>query len=189
MKFSLTPANLERIRNGELPGALWEYYLAYSRQVESDPARQGRFFSSAESRAFDNSLPYGLRLVHSLIRFDSDILNGGIAQYFGNHCADEVFEDLKALKTIGAVESAAILEEAISIFSRLGWPSGTSEAFGPHSEPDADSNRLDDARCNEDSSLRDNALLDGYLRQHLDECVLPVEVESEFIAEWLDQLS
>src|SRR6476660_5446165 len=85
MKFSLTPANLAKVIDGELPGAMWEYYIAYCSHVESDSHRETPRFTEKELRAFDLSLPRGLRLVHSFMRFDGDFLNGGIVQYIGNH--------------------------------------------------------------------------------------------------------
>src|SRR5690349_11324871 len=117
MKFSLTPENLQTVPRGSLFLVLWDFYMAYSEKVRSDPARTSPHFSAAESREFDVSLPRGLRLVHSIIRSDSGILNGGIQQYvtnhtqrkFGAHAGDEVLEDLEALKAIGATESAKIL--------------------------------------------------------------------------------
>jgi hypothetical protein len=193
MRFSLTAPNLAGILDGELPGAMWEYYLAYSEHARNDPSRDSPHFSAEESRAFDISLPRGLRLVLSFTRFDGDVLNGGIVHYIGNHTwkgnPEEVFEDLEALRTIGAVESAAVLEEAISIFTRdYGWPSGKGDSCGIDVLDHAGLTRLDDLRCNEDSTRRDYAILNGYLCRHLDECILPVEVEIEaaFLAPFLD---
>jgi hypothetical protein len=184
MKYSLTLENLRAIPTLQLPHVMWEYYLAYSRQVGCDLASSNRSFSAAERRAFDLGLPRGLRLVHSIVRFDGDILNGGIWQYVGNHTPDDnpeqVFEDLDALKAIGAVESAAILEETISVYTRdYGWPLGTGEQcrYDLYDHPDLI--RLDAQRCNNESSFRDYAILAEYLGQHLDECILPVEVEIE----------
>ena len=184
MKFSLTPTNFAAIRDGLLPGVMWEFYLAYSEHVEKDPKRQRPHFSAEESRAFDLSLPRGLRLVLSYTRFDGDILNGGIIQYIGNHTwkgnPEEVFEDLEALKTIGAVESVSILEEAISIFRRdFGWPSEQGASCGTDILDHEGLRRLDDLRCNDESSRRDYDILNSYLGKHLDECILPVEVEME----------
>ena len=169
MKYALTLEKLKSVPEGHLPNVMWQYYLDYSSHAE----RQGHW-TPAKSREFDLSLPRGLRLVHSWTRFDGDILNGGITQYICNHTyegrGEEVIEDLEALKTIGADESAAILEQAISVFSRYGWP-------GEPTEPVPDFGRLDEIeeldrqRCNNESSRRDYKLLERYLREHLDECV------------------
>ena len=183
MKFSLTLETLMSVRDGALPCVMWSFYLAYSEHVKNSQ-------QTISHRDFDRSLPRGLRLVHSVVRFDSDILNGGIAQYIGNHTRngnpDEVFEDLEALETIGANESAAILREAISVATRdFGWPTWSKKSCACEFWEHSDIERLDDIRCNDKSSGRDYSLLDKYLRQFLDECILPVEVESADVDMWL----
>ena len=186
MKFSLTPSNIAKIPDGELPGAMFSYYIGYSEHVRKDPRRKKPYFTRKEGLAFDRSLPRGLRLVHSYTRFDGDVINGGLSQYFGNHLPEEVKEDLEALKTVGATESAKVLEEAIAIYKRdYGWPSKKRKAcaYDPWDHPDIE--RLDHIRCDEDAGRRDYAILDSYLRQRLDECILPVEVECKWIAELL----
>jgi hypothetical protein len=182
IKFSLTPENIARIRDGELSGAMWQYYIGYCDHMTRIKGK--RYLTGKESRVLDRSLPRGLRLVHSITRFDGDILNGGVAQYFGNHTPENVAEDLDALLTIGASESARILKKAISIDKRVyGWPAERRESskVDPWEHPSLE--RLDELRCNEESSRRDFTILDAYLRQHLDECILPVEVECH----WMDE--
>jgi hypothetical protein len=190
MKFSLSPENLRTIPRGSLFLVLWDFYMAYAEKVRSDPARRSPHFSAAESREFDVSLPRGLRLVHSVIRFDSDILNGGIRQYvtnhtqrqFGTHAGDEVLEDLEALETIGATESAKILRDAIELYRRYGWPSDPEMRWLDLSpEDEARCEEFGDLRCDDKASGRDHQLLEDYLWQHLDECVLDEEVESWWI--------
>ena len=98
MKFSLTLENIAKIPDGELPGAMWEYDLRYCDYTEKK--KHKKYLTAKDWRALDPTLPRGLRLVCSVVRFDGDILNGGIAQYVGNHSPEEVFEDLEALRTI-----------------------------------------------------------------------------------------
>lgn len=190
MKFSLTPSNLSRIRDDELAGAMWEYYLRYCEYMRKKNRGRKGWLSARQSRALDLSLPRGLRLVHSLIRFDGDILNGGISQYIGNHTwdrkPDEVLEDLEALKTIGARASAKILQEAILIVTRdYGWPTWSHRSVNCDLWEHPELERLDKLRCNDKSSHRDYRLLNAYLRKHLDECVLPVTVECRSMDEFL----
>ena len=179
IKFSLSPLNLARIIDGELPGAMWEYYLAYCDHIRKQRKKHP---TAKERRKFDLSLPLGLRLVHSFIRFDGDILNGGFCQYIGNHSQhgdpEQVYEDLEALRTVGAGKSAKLLENVIAIYQRdYDWPSRKARRYdvGPCEHPELE--RLSGLRCNEKSSRRDYAILDAYLREHLDECLLPVEVK------------
>lgn len=187
MKFSLTPSNIAKIIEGELPGAMWEFYIGYREHVEKEGGGGKSYFTSAESRQFDLSLPHGMRLVHTYMRFDGDVLNGGLGQYFGNHSPDEVYEDLAALKTIGATESARILEEAIAVLKLdYGWPSDDLKTCAydyPGDHPEIV--RLNDLRCNDESSRRDYALLNDYLQQHLHDCVIPVDVECCCLEEFL----
>src|SRR5262245_20401631 len=147
--------------------------------------------TAEELRAFHRSLPRGIRLVHSIVRFDSDILNGGIQQYvtnhtrlpLGPHAGDEVHEDLEALRTIGANESAKILRQAIAIYEKYGWPSDSETRWLDLSSKDeAKCEKLDALRCNDKASGRDFRLLEDHLWQHLDECVCKVEVKSEMLA-------
>lgn len=179
MKFSLTRPNIAKIAPGELPGAMWQFYLGYSAIKQT--ARDGR-----DWREFHLSLPRGMRLVHTYMRFDGDVLNGGLGQYFGNHSPDEVYEDLAALKAVGATESAKILEEAIALYSDYGWPSDNLQPRVPEEPGDhPEIERLDDMRCNEAASRRDYAIFNAYLQQHLEECLMPTEVECPYLEEFL----
>ena len=178
----MTRSNIARIIDAELPWAMWEYYVEYSWYVRINE-RNGDLMAEGR-REFDLSLPRGLRLVHSFVRFDGDIHNGGIAQYFGNHSPDEVSEDVDALRTIGA-EGATILEEAVAIYKQIyGWPLNHKGDFEvePWEHPALERlNHLYDAEL----TRRDCARLNAYLRQHLDECILPVEVECSNMHEFL----
>jgi hypothetical protein len=160
---------------------MWEYYLGYSDHVRRK--KRKAYFTAKEWREFHCNLPRGLRLVISFTRFDGDILNGGLCQYISNHTERgdpaDVYEDLFALKTIGASESVELLVKAINVFRRVyGWPSrqdSPSDVPPPWEHPEIE--RLDDLRCNEESTRRDYRILNAYLKKHLDECVLPVEVK------------
>jgi hypothetical protein len=75
----------------EDPNILGEYLL--------DLFKKNRSAHSAEgNEMFIKSLPYGLQNVNWLVLFDSEILNGGIRQFFWNHSNWEVDETQKALE-------------------------------------------------------------------------------------------
>lgn len=183
IRLSLSRSNLAKVNDGFLPSALWAYYLGYQDYMITTNQRKIRGLSDVQwKHAMHHDLPRGLRLVHSFIRFDGDILNGGFCQYLGNHTRrgdpEDVYEDLSVLRTIGAAESAELLQQAIDIVRRdYRWPSWEDipdEVVQPEDNPELE--RLDELRCNDESSCRDYKILDAYLRQHLDECEMALEV-------------
>jgi hypothetical protein len=93
------------------------------------------------------------------------------------YALEQVNEDFAALRLIGATDSAELLAQAIAIFQRFGWPFGPPESYPRTMDDqlaiDAAVDRIDDLRCNEEASRRDYILLERYLREHLDECVIP----------------
>jgi len=171
----LTLQALRAIPRGELPWFLWNFYLnLYERIV-------GYRSTAAAREKFERTLPRGIQLVRSYTQFDGNVLNGGVRQYVTNCTGfrgqageDEVMEDLEALRTIGASESVKLLRRAIAIYRRYGWPLGKDHRWLDMSSKDeAACERIDAARCNDESSRRDYALLEKYLRRHLEDCVYP----------------
>jgi len=145
----------------DLPRLLWDYLLEWYETHRGD--------------ANPRELPIGLRVVHDYTRFDSDLLNGGIVQYFQNHTPREVHEMLQTLRRIGAVESAEVLAKAIEVFIRkFDWPAESDERWRDreaYGDPELQS--LDEVRSNEESSARDYDLVSAYCRSHPDECIFP----------------
>jgi hypothetical protein len=83
-----------------------------------------------------------------------------------------VADSVEALRVIGATESAEFLSQALAIYHRYGWPDDWESCLNFSPEDEAEVERLSNLRCNDRSSKRDYALLEAYLRQHLDECVV-----------------
>ena len=66
IKFSLTPENIAKIPDRELPAAMWEYYLRYCDYTRKK--KHKKYLTAKEWRALDRTLPRGLRLVCSVTR-------------------------------------------------------------------------------------------------------------------------
>jgi hypothetical protein len=157
-----------------IPNYLWEYYVEWMHDAEeAHRLATGDGLSEAGSRALDLTLPPVLRYVVRIISFDGDVLNGGIAQYFYNHTPREVLDTLAALRAAGLNESADILTQAIDICrKRFQWPAESDDRWldGPSGD-NPEISELDNRRCNYESSERDFARLDSFLRTRLDDCI------------------
>lgn len=149
------------------PEILWDYFLFLSdKLLKTDRSEDGYL-------ALVESLPKGLKLNYYLVRFDSDVLNGGIRQFFHNHTPWEVQQVIDSLETIGAVESAKLIQLAIPVYETLTeWERGSRERICPPSWQDPDYmaepplNLIDDVRCSNEASYRDYGLLIEYMRKH-----------------------
>lgn len=60
-------------------------------------------------------LPIQLQFCYLIVVFHNQIFNGGFHQYFVNGYGQFAKETIEALKTIGALKKADLLEEALSI--------------------------------------------------------------------------
>jgi hypothetical protein len=174
MKTQPSLETLKKVPEGELTEFIWQFYLDH--------------FSP------DSNLSRGFRIAKSTIIFRSEMDNGGIQQYITNHTctpiADpellakynskalaDVKECLESLKLIGAKESAELLEEALALYERYGWPFDPENRwldFPPSDE--AICERIDERWFNPDgdecSYSRDWRCGENYLRQNLSECVV-----------------
>jgi hypothetical protein len=148
----------------DLPYYLWETFLKLSDEAESVGEKQ--------YRDFQRTLPRGLWYVVRYTTFDGDVLNGGIRQFFYSHTPREVCETLEVLERTGLTESADVLRQEMSIYkTKYDWPADWDERWLYSWDfEDSELDRLDTARCNDESSRRDWVLLDHFLREHLEEC-------------------
>ncbi|MPT34194.1 MAG: DUF4375 domain-containing protein, partial [Flavobacterium sp.] len=60
-------------------------------------------------------LPVQLQICYLIVVFHNQIFNGGFHQYFVNGYGQFAKETIDALKTIGALKKAELLEEALKI--------------------------------------------------------------------------
>jgi hypothetical protein len=106
---SITMELVTGIPPAELSQLLWDYLCVFMDDV-------GCYQTRGAYRETITGLPRGLRVVHSLVVLDSEVLNGGFLQFFTNSSGGELVEEtLEDLQFIGATKQAAILEEAIEL--------------------------------------------------------------------------
>lgn len=92
-------------------------------------------------------LPEGLRAVHHVTVVESEVYNGGFAQYFSNQGPDDVEPAIAALGKINAVKKAELLRQASPAFvdEIVNCPNPDNEAYlgVPESVLEAYSDRFD----------------------------------------------
>lgn len=66
-------------------------------------------------------LPIQLQICYLIVVFHNQILNGGFHQYFVNGYGQFAEETIKALKTIGSLKKAELLEEAFRIVNHKNY--------------------------------------------------------------------
>jgi hypothetical protein len=166
---------LKVVPRPELPEVLWEHYMEMQEAANKErKAKTGEGLSGAQYVRLLKTYPKGVQMVVSYYRFDGDILNGGIKQVFYNSTPSEIAEMLKTLQTIGAKESAELLKQATAVCKRnYQWPEGSNKRWRLRTPPEDRGQSLEfaDARCDEEYSRRDYALLADYLANHLEECI------------------
>lgn len=177
MPTELTLADLEKGGWDYLPSTIWDYYVNTLSTLTSK-------LPEGEYMEWWNSLPRGIQFTKLWTCFDGDILNGGIAQFLYNHSRFEVTSTMEMLQTTGLHESAEILQQALPLYRAIysvpsnsdneGFPANFLRAY---ESPEL--NRLSDLRCNDEWSNRDYIQLNGYLLQHLSECVYQISNPSE----------
>jgi hypothetical protein len=114
---TLTLEALRRAADIDRPGMLWQHYLALSAAANERSLRErGRRANYLEHVQFDRGLPRPLQVVVRFITFDGDLLNGGIRQVFFNHAPCDLVDTLRALREIGAAESAQALADAMQYY-------------------------------------------------------------------------
>ena len=169
LPMPLTVESLKGVPDGNLTTELYDYYLDLVAEEHSKWQANGGMIEP-QHRAFDRTLPPGLRHILAYEILYGEVLNGGIVQYFYNRTPLEVEEDLKSLHTIGATEAAEALSLAISVYlAKYDWPAGSDERW--LMGWDLDDPDLNELPLNESSSERDYQVVERYLRQHLDEVV------------------
>ena len=169
LPIPLTLESLKEVEDGNLPYELYEYYLDLcDREYEVWQANGGMI--EPQIRHFQRSLSRGLRYVVSYQFLYGDVLNGGIPQYFYNQTPRQIGETLDAFEAIGEADAADALSCAMAIYaSKYDWPAGSDDAgFGLWEVEDPE---LEEIPLNDATSYRDYAILDRYLREHLEEVV------------------
>ncbi|MEX0700894.1 MAG: DUF4375 domain-containing protein [Planctomycetales bacterium] len=81
---------------------------------------------SALDEAGYGALDESERHIWDVVRFQTEIENGGLHQFFGNSSGNHTGQTLDALRAISAVESSAVLEKACMLFPG-GMPSSDWE--------------------------------------------------------------
>ena len=66
------------------------------------------------------------RILYDVVRFEAEVMNGGIDQFFYNESGNHALETLEALEKIGATQSHEFLVAAFSLFPN-GCPSKDCE--------------------------------------------------------------
>jgi hypothetical protein len=175
MQAKLSLKTLKGIPEDGLAQFIWDFYLDHF-NVTPEPI-----------------LPRGIRITELLITFGSEMDNGGILQYItnreGGSSADpiemarrsskalaEVKACLETLTLVGATECAKLLKEALALFQKNGWPSGSELPGFDTRDFKNKCDRLNArwfARKGEDSM---HAKMwhygERYLREHLEDCVV-----------------
>jgi hypothetical protein len=65
------------------------------------------------------------RIVFYITRLDSEVYNGGLNQFFFNSSGEYAQETIESLKKIGAIDTSAILEKAVSFWPNSSVPKDT----------------------------------------------------------------
>lgn len=73
-------------------------------------------FQESPQQAHPGRLSPALRTYYFVVRFDGELVNGGMSQFFSNSAGNHSSETLTALREIGAVLSAELLQKALTIF-------------------------------------------------------------------------
>lgn len=101
---------LQQTSDDALPGLLYD--AACQRLGECAKYQQGDLPGALDE------LPRGLRLAYTLTALESEVFNGGFLQFFSNSTGEIAAETLEDCRTVGAVEHARLLTEAIELHER-----------------------------------------------------------------------
>ncbi len=174
MSSRLTLEALKDVPAGGLVQFLWDFHR--------DRMKRSNLRSYDDWRRFNQSFPRGIRLFEAVDTLHGEVRNGGIRQYICNtagmpdpnpYAFNQVNEAIEALQVIGATESANLLSQVIDLFTRHGWPPDSGRPWIELSPDDeAFLDRIDDRLIQTDAIERDYDLLEEYLREHLDDCVV-----------------
>jgi hypothetical protein len=102
------------------------------------------FDDSTDSDAALAKLPKGLQYAWHIAGIDFEIPNGGFNQFFFNTSGQYALDTLEALRAVGAMEAAQILEKAIDIFEKkFGRPASSRERWYGEWREDKDIDALE----------------------------------------------
>jgi hypothetical protein len=83
------------------------------------------------------------RILYDVVRFEAEVMNGGIDQFFYNASGDHALETLAALEAIGATDSHRLLASACALF-----PGGAPSTDIGSRRTELESLRPDDGESN-----------------------------------------
>jgi hypothetical protein len=89
------------LAQSEPVGVLWQSLVAI-------------VFENSPNRARLERIGPAARIVYLVAMFDGEVVNGGFSQFFENSSGEHAAETLNALKGIGAVRSADLLQRAMA---------------------------------------------------------------------------
>ena len=148
----LTLEKLQAVPEGALIHYLWALYY----ELELCAPR-----NNSNHDDLLRALPPGLRLVVTYTLFDGGLLNGGYLFFF-DYPPASVDEILLNFERIGAVESARRLRLAKELYQK---PLESDEDYSAFE-------KLDEAYNTSNATYHDFLLLEKYLRDHLDQCLI-----------------
>lgn len=161
-------------------GSIFQHYKEIVREMDQDNplAEQQDRFMDIDDKLCEIShygdhlekLTENQKVFYYIQELDMEINCGGFDQYFFNSSGDNAIETIDALKTIGAKETAKMVQDAIDVFdgkytNNRGKRQDIMEQIEDKSEEKW--NQLDENFCDYPENWYD--LMDEFIKKHKDE--------------------
>lgn len=162
---SLTREALEAVPDEELELAIIDFISDY--KIKKNYSNAYKIVTG---------LPKGLQYMYATWWLEAEVYNGGFNQYFFNSAGQFVREALEGCRVFGAVQHAALLEEAIAIYQEEEElhskvkEEGTLEAFSQSYE-ETRLNEVDTRFYSMDENM--SQLRVQYIRSHVEQFICP----------------
>ncbi len=101
--------------------------LIEEKYAESVKGIKEEWFNEPNTKWYEYiiGLPIQLQICYLIVVFHNQIFNGGFHQYFVNGYGQFAKETINALKSIGALKKAELLEDALEIVNSENYSEGT----------------------------------------------------------------